>query len=75
MMAYQGYIHSIDNDVSSFRNLDSFNRFQVLFTSENAEFSFSSIQSEKYWPTKGWVPNKSCYAIYLIKRSSSSKVI
>lgn len=31
------------------------------------------FQSEKYWLSNGWAPDKACYAIYLIKRSASSK--
>ena len=32
------------------------------------------FKAEKYWPSQGWEPDQSCYAIYLIKRSFSTKV-
>ena len=59
LIACHGYFYAIDEHVITLKDDNSFNRFQ----------------SENYWPSKGWEPDQSAYAIYLIKRSFSTKVI
>ena len=58
LIACHGYFYAIDEHVITLKDDNSFNRFQ----------------SENYWPSKGWEPDQSAYAIYLIKRSFSTKV-
>ena len=59
LIACHGYFYAIDEHVITLKDDNSFNRFQ----------------SENYWPSKGWEPDQSAYAIYLIKRSFSTKVL
>jgi len=57
LIACHGYFYAIDEHVITLKDDNSFNRFQ----------------HEKYWPSKGWEPDQASYAIYLIKRSFSTK--
>lgn len=57
LIAAHGYFFPIDDHVITLKNDGSFNRFQTA----------------DYWPSKGWDPDNTEYAVYLCKRTMQNK--
>ena len=57
LIAAHGYFFPIDDHVITLKNDNSFYRFQ----------------SEHFWPSKGWDPDNTEYAVYLCKRTMQNK--
>ena len=57
LIAAHGYFFPIDDHIISLKNDNSFYRFQAKF----------------YWPSNGWDPDNSEYAVYLCKRTMQNK--
>jgi len=57
LIAAHGYFFPIDDHVIMLKNDGSFYRFQ----------------NEHYWPSKGWEPDNTEYAVYLCKRTMQNK--
>ncbi|XP_076802673.1 regulator of G-protein signaling 7-like [Clavelina lepadiformis] len=57
LIASHGYFFPIDDHVITLKNDGSFYRFQRQF----------------YWPSKGWDPENTEYAVYLCKRTMQNK--
>ena len=57
LIAAHGYFFPIDDHVITLKNDNSFYRFQ----------------SQYYWPSNGWDPDNTDYAVYLCKRTMQNK--
>jgi len=57
LIAAHGYFFPIDDHVITLKNDGSFYRFQT----------------PEYWPSKGWEPDNTEYAVYLCKRTMQNK--